>query len=431
MPVTGADIIAKAEKSLGVAYQWGGTNLSNGVDCSGLVQAVYASFGIDLPRTTYQQIGVGATVPTNKLQPGDLLFFDTEAATKGADHVGIYIGGGKFIQAPHTGDVVKISSLSDSYYMTRLMAAKRVPGVAGGPAEASAALGTPETKLSATELAEQYGMSYSFFKSQPELWKLLNSATSEQWTPDVFTAHLKNTKWWKTNSDSARQAQTLQKTDPATYKANIAAAQASAQEKAVQMGAIVSNKQLQALAKNVVYYNWNDDQIQNYLGQFIDFQKNHVLGGQAGAAAAQLTQYAYQQGVKVSDQTIKNNAAYVTRGVSTMQEAQDSLKAQAISTYPGFAAQIEGGNTMRDIAQPYIQMVSDELGLPETDVDVWHPKVQQALNQAGAKGQPAPMDLATFQKSLRTDPAWGKTQAAQDSVLQTGRAVLQQMGLVS
>src|SRR5512142_2812214 len=100
--------------------------MTSGIDCSGLVQQVYAHFGIQLPRVTYQQITQGASVPVNKLQPGDLVFFDTESNKKGADHVGIYIGGGKFIHAPHTGDVVKISSLSDSYYMNRLMAVRRV-----------------------------------------------------------------------------------------------------------------------------------------------------------------------------------------------------------------------------------------------------------------------------------------------------------------
>lgn len=431
MPVSGADIIAKAEKSLGVAYQWGGTNLSSGVDCSGLVQAVFGSFGIDLPRTTYDQINVGASVPVAKLQPGDLLFFDTEKATKGADHVGIYIGGGKFIQAPHTGAKVSIASLSDSYYMSRLMTAKRVPGVTGGPPLATSAIAAPITKLSPTELAETYGMSYSFFKSQPELWKLLNQAVSDQWDPGLFQAHLKNTKWWKDNSDSARQAMVQQKTDPATYKANMAAAAFQAKEAAIKAGAIISDKQVQALAKNMVWYQWDDAQVANYLGQYVDFQSNKVLGGQAGAAAAQLRQYAYNQGVKLSDQTVKNSAAYIVRGISTMQQAQDGLKAQAISSYPGWAQQIEGGATMRDIAQPYIQMTADELGLPETDVDVWHPKVQQALNQASSKGQPAPMSLTDYQRVLRTDPAWKATQGAQDQVMQTGRQVLASMGLIA
>lgn len=437
MAVSEQDIVNFARTALGTKYVWGGNDLKNGVDCSGLVQQVFGRYGIYVPRTTYDQINVGASVPTNKLQPGDLVFFDTEPGNKGADHVGIYIGGGKFIHAPHTGDVVKISSLTDSYYMNRLMGARRVPGVAGySGAQApqttgTAALAAPQTKLSASDLADEYGMSYAFFKSQPELMGLLKQAVGEQWTPDVFQAHLKNTKWWKTNSDSARQAQVQASTDPATYKANLAAAQATASEAAVKAGAILSGKQLQQLAKNMVNYAWNDDQVMNFLGQYIGFRENHTIGGQAGAAYDQITKYAYDQGVRISDQTAKNSAAYLIRGLTTMQQIQDGLRQQAISTYPGWQDQLMAGATMRDIAQPYIQMTAQELELPETDVSVWHPKVRAALNQADPKGQPSPMSLTDYQSALRADPAWRKTQNAQDQTMQVGRQVLQSMGLIS
>jgi hypothetical protein len=427
--INGSDLVKYAEQALGTPYAWGGDSMTKGIDCSGLVQQVYAHFGVVLPRVTYDQIQMGASVPTDKLQPGDLVFFDTDTKTAGPDHVGIYIGGGKFIHAPKTGDVVKVSSLSDSYYMNRLMGTRRISGVVGYNASGSVEA-APQTKLSADELADQYGMSYSFFRSQPELMKLLGQAVSGQWTPDVFTAHLKNTKWWQTNSESARQAQVQAKTDPATYKASIAAAAAQAQEAAVKAGAILSSKQVNQLAHNMVDFAWDDAQISNFLGQYIDF-RNGTLGGQAGAAAQQIRTYAYDQGIQVSDQTLKNNAAYIVRGLATMQNVQDSLRQQAISTYPGFTAQLEGGATMRDIAQPYIQMAAQELELPETDIDVWHPKVRAALNAANQAGQPAPMSLSDFQQSLRTDPAWRKTQGAQDKAMAVGRQVLQSMGLVA
>jgi hypothetical protein len=86
---------------------------------------------------------------------------------------------------------------------------------------------------------------------------------------------------------------------------------------------------------------------------------------------------------------------------------------------------------MRDIAAPYIQMTAQELELPETDVDVWHPKVQAALNRADGKGQPDPMGLADFQASLRADPAWRRTQGAQAQTMQVGRQVLAALGLVA
>jgi hypothetical protein len=181
----------------------------------------------------------------------------------------------------------------------------------------------------------------------------------------------------------------------------------------------------------MVDFEWNDAQINNFLGQYVGFTKDHTLGGQAGAAAKQIQTYAHDQGVRVSDQTVKNNAAYLIRGITSMQQIQDGLRQQAISTYPGWAPQLEGGATMRDIAQPYIQMTAQELELPETDIDVWHPKVRAALNQADGQGQPAPMSLTDYRASLRADPAWRKTQSAQDQAMQVGSQVLKSLGLTA
>ena len=97
---------------LGVPYVWGGASPS-GFDCSGLTMYVYAQVGVSLPHSSYAQYGMGVAVSQSQLQPGDLVFF------YGLGHVGIYIGGGQYIHAPHTGDVVKISSLGSGYVGAR------------------------------------------------------------------------------------------------------------------------------------------------------------------------------------------------------------------------------------------------------------------------------------------------------------------------
>jgi peptidoglycan DL-endopeptidase CwlO len=91
---------------LGVPYLWGGATPS-GFDCSGLVMYVYAQLGIQLPHFAAAQYGLGSPVARDQLQAGDLVFFDN------LDHVAIYIGGGQVVHAPSTGDVVKISNVSD------------------------------------------------------------------------------------------------------------------------------------------------------------------------------------------------------------------------------------------------------------------------------------------------------------------------------
>jgi cell wall-associated NlpC family hydrolase len=118
-PATHGGVVGIAMSYLGVPYVWGGASPS-GFDCSGFIMYVYAQVGISLPHNAAMQYGYGSPVSRDQLQAGDLVFFD------GLGHAGIYIGGGNFIHAPHTGDVVKISSLSDSWYASTYVGARRL-----------------------------------------------------------------------------------------------------------------------------------------------------------------------------------------------------------------------------------------------------------------------------------------------------------------
>jgi hypothetical protein len=426
----GDSIINDLKSALGVQYSYGGTNPSSGFDCSGLAYWAFGKNGIELPRTTYNMINVGASVGPDKLRPGDLVFFDTDRKRSGPDHVGVYLGGGKFIHAARTGQPVKISSLSDSYYMDRWMGGRRVSGVSGA-ADASGGgdVEIAAPRLDANELAETYGMSYAFFKSQPELMKMLKGAVAEQWSPEKFQAEVKNSSWWKKNSETARQAQVLQKTDPATYKASMEAARVAARKMAVQAGAILTDKQSETLAKNMVWYGWADAQVNNFLGQYVKFSDEQTLGGVAGQAAKAIKEEAYKNGVAVTEQSVLNNAQYLIRGLTTMEKVQAGIREQAAGLYPAFAEQIKAGASLQDLAQPYAQVVAQELGLPATDVDAFSPKVKQALNRTNAQGLPEAMDLGTFTQLVRNDPGWRKQPGVAEKTMNIGRQVLADMGL--
>ena len=123
LPPAAARAAQIAERYLGVPYDWGGADPATGFDCSGLVMYVYGQLGIDLLHFSGAQYHEGVPVPFDALAPGDLVFF--EPGRLGPGHVGMYIGGGRFIQAPHSGDVVKISSLSDFAYASSYVGAVR------------------------------------------------------------------------------------------------------------------------------------------------------------------------------------------------------------------------------------------------------------------------------------------------------------------
>lgn len=112
-----------AQKFIGTRYRYGGNRPDKGFDCSGLVQYSYSLAGLQVPRSTERQMQATRYVPTNRLKPGDLLFFHQQG--KRFSHVGLYIGRGRFVHAPSTGKSVKISTLSNSYWRKHLASTRR------------------------------------------------------------------------------------------------------------------------------------------------------------------------------------------------------------------------------------------------------------------------------------------------------------------
>jgi hypothetical protein len=126
--------LKEAQKYTGTAYKWGGSTPQTGFDCSGLVQWAYAQAGVKIPRVTHEQILAtnGAPVPRAELLPGDLVFFRDPSGY--VYHVGISMGGDKFLHAPRTGDVVKVASLDEPYYNARFTGGRRFDDAAAAVA---------------------------------------------------------------------------------------------------------------------------------------------------------------------------------------------------------------------------------------------------------------------------------------------------------
>ncbi len=114
---------AYAERMVGRPYRYGGAS-PHGFDCSGLVKWSYARAGLDLPHSTSHLLLISRPVALWQLRRGDLLFFDQQG--RKASHVGIYLGGGRFVHAPSTGKHVYISDLSDPYWRSYLSSARRL-----------------------------------------------------------------------------------------------------------------------------------------------------------------------------------------------------------------------------------------------------------------------------------------------------------------
>lgn len=431
MAVNGADIVKFAQKFLGTPYVWGGDSLTSGVDCSGLVQQVYKNFGLNVSRTTYTQIGEGRAIAQNQLEAGDMIFFDTIPGTKGPDHVGIYIGNGKFIHAPRPGKSVEIADMRSGYYQKIFMGGRRISGIQGGgqadPNDSTSFGPTP--KLSPEELAASYGWAHSFLESIPEVKAVFEQAVEETWSADMFQAKLRDTKWFKETAAPARKAMAEKQTDPATWAAKQNAAKIQLQVLASQMGAIIPGGQLDKIADQVLTMGLDESGIKNILGGYVTFVDGQSLHGQAGMFEKSMNEFAYAQGVDINRETLKNQAQLIARGLATEQDFKNQIVNQASSIYPGYAQQLQGGTTMMQIANPYIQMMADDLEIPPTAINLKDNLIRQALNGVDNQGKPVGLDQVSFRNLIRQDPRWSKTSKASNNVMKAGLQVLKDFGL--
>jgi hypothetical protein len=331
------------------------------------------------------------------------------------------------------------STSSDGGNTVRQYVNKVIAAAGGSPSSTpnsgSSATGSalvPVTpKLSMDELAASYGLTTALINSSSELKKLFGQAVKGTWTADLFTAHLKNTRWWQTQSDTLRQYVTLKYTDPASWKQKNDQAQYAMNALAVQVGLgdlahgnAVNRQTLAAAVYNSVALGWSDARIKDWLGSKVTMHGGAMLG-EAGQAFDQIHQLAWENGMKYNTWYF-SEARRIAAGQDTMENAEAAIRQQAAAKYSAFADQIKAGQNVIDLASPYIQSVSKILEVPSTDVDLFNSHVAKAMTTNNG-GQA--YSIWQFENDLRKDPLWKKTQNAQDGAMQVAHQVLQNFGM--
>lgn len=316
-------------------------------------------------------------------------------------------------------------------------------GTGGGAGGGTGAGGTPATtpKLDAKTLATLYGLSSSLINSDKSLRDIFKQAVAQQWSPDVFVAHLKNTSWWATQSDTMRQYLTLKYTDPTTFTQRITATANKVNQLAVAVGygnmlgqgttLGKMNSVLQQAVMNVMQRGWTDQQITNWLGGAIKFNGGQ-LGGQAGQDYDKLQAYAYANGLSMSASWYQQQIKAIEGGSTTTEGVLAGLRSQAAAKYSAYSAQIMAGQDALSLAAPFTHAVAQLLELPETSVDLSNKYVAKAMTTPTAKdGDPAGSQYSLWQleNDVRADPLWRKTDNARESVAQTALQIGRDFGM--
>ena len=292
------------------------------------------------------------------------------------------------------------------------------------------------------DMAANYGWALSVLRSNPDLSKLFDNAVKgpgSPWSPQKFVAELRNTKWYKTHSESNRQNEVLKGADPAEYNRRLTQSKSNVASAYLQMfGQKPNAALLNSMAMTAFTYGYNDAEMKDMVGKQFNVaqQMKNGIGGTLGEAERQIRAAIDDYGLDMGEPWIAKQLNYVATGRTDATATANYLKQQAISKYAGYKDELENGMTVKDIAEPYRQLMAKVLEVPDKGLMISDPTIQKALqNRSPAKGKvpgkPEQMPLWAFESQLKNDKRWNGTKNAQDDIMAAGRKVMADWGLTS
>lgn len=280
--------------------------------------------------------------------------------------------------------------------------------------------------ISRSEMADEYGLTLSFLNSNKEIRAIFNKAVAQTWDPARFQAAVRNTNWYKKTAEPWRQAQVLKKTDPATYEHRLQQVRARMTLMMAEYGAKMSAGTFDRFANQVFAQGWDDNQVRRHLAGFIEYRDGRLLG-QAGQWEQEIRSHMRDMGVMWTDKTIQHSVRRMVQGNLTVQDIISQVNESAKGKYQHLADRITQGETLYDIASPFIQQIGQVLEINPESLSVDDPLIQKAMDYVPNGDKPGThrtMTLSEFGNQLRRDPRWKAT----DNAKATASTVLRSLG---
>lgn len=308
------------------------------------------------------------------------------------------------------------------------------------PTAAQKRAAAAKRKKNEANLKASYGFVAMLAKKVPELGNLLKKAVSQKWTSQRFQMEVANSKWWKGTAAQTRQWITQQVSDPASANRNRIV---GGRKVAALAGALgLSGGITDAIAQDI----WLDTQLAGYDEQQVRAEIFNRLsgkvpldqaGGAFGAEINQAREMAANYGYTPADLEKQIRAAaggglkFGDASESGLSLWETKLKNYAKSKYAAFADRIDAGETVMDIAQPYMDRYAEILEVNPTDVGLNDPLLQKALQGTHEAGKPpAGKPVWQFEEDLRKDPRWGYTNNAMQQTADVATTIGKAFGMI-
>lgn len=285
------------------------------------------------------------------------------------------------------------------------------------------------------QAARQYGFVMAFFDTDPELKKLFNKAVRQTLTPERFIAELRDTKWFKKNAVSVRNAIMQETADPATYKQRVSQMAATVRDTwGATFGQTLPGNEARQWAETAYRLGWSEAQLMDHMTKSVNYKKmlrNKHLGGTAAEMKTRIEALGRAYGLNPGNKYIARQVEKIVEGRDTFEGTATRLKDWAKREYAAFAAEIDGGATIQDIAEPYIGRMTELLELNPESVHARENMIQKALKAKGKDGKPAALSLTDFDDMVRKDKRWQYTDNAREQAMNVTEGLLRDFGLIS
>lgn len=308
--------------------------------------------------------------------------------------------------------------------------------------------------LSMEQLTAKYAIAAAILNSDKTLQDALNRILAGKITdPALQLAEIQKSEWFLKNSEDFRKFQVAKTKDPATFEADLikntnalilkykAAGIPITTQEATSMAEKLMMKSQRVNGKTVVY---DDTFINNALASAVDFSKKRTIGnvtlydlaGNTEKLANQLYDMAWDYGFQSTksnkgfDQWLQNSVRGLIAGTTTEEDLKAELTNQAASAFPGLAAQLSRGQTLREAADPWLKALADTWEVDQDTLDLNDDYVNRVLNQTDEKGNVTPMNLYQVKTAARKSPKWQYTERAKEEYTGMGQKILQDFGFL-
>lgn len=275
-----------------------------------------------------------------------------------------------------------------------------------------------------------YGVTANLVNAIPELRGILSDAVRDGRSIDWVNAQVAVTPWYQQHGQRMRDLLMQAATDPAEYQQQLENAQNHVKLMAEGMG---RTPDVNTLAYQYLAYGWDDQTLQQQISIFSGFSTTPegTLVGTAAQYTDHLKEVAQSYGVPYTDSFINEYASRIQAGFDSPDGFDALMRARAKAAFPQFAAQIDAGQTIAQVADPYMATYAKTLEVPQTSVTLNDPLIKKALSstaQDGATQQAMP--LYQFEQQLKNDPRYDKTDQARTDAYSTLAQVGKDFGFV-